>query len=533
MKKWSRLQIVLWLFICMSSVTVMGQSNVLIPYRDGNLFGLANKEGKVLLKPAYHKLQIMGGGYFKYWKQVKAATGNEEEEFEIGVLAGTKPIIQEEGLTHFVYLAQGIIIGTANLYNSNNCKFYDVTGKPFFKENFKTCRVVNPSSQEKGELHALALLVEKYDESISILIFDPNTKDFTTPLLENVRGFSLQAALVPRYISVINYMDADNRLQKDMFYYNYATQKHVRAPFQSQEALYKLYQSPEVSPKPKTIAKKEMAATETLSPPYFRFESKTHVKRGEYEITLAANESIVPISIYSNQAQEQLPILKQGKQYALLLPDLGKSKELYDSLVYVKQLFNSKDNKNQWCYLAAKRSEQGVLQWGILNEKGDASVPLMYDSIGFKLAESSYFEGQGNYQIKYPGSYVTYAPYIENSLLGLFLVKKNGKYGLVNLVNEEIVAVNASKIWRNNISIPEILGLEERFYVYQQANSYGVFQLSLEGVVSRKTGPVFIDIPVAFYPNYMEIPGLDIYFVIKNQELFFGLVSDEGKRYYR
>lgn len=533
MKKRLRLHLVVWFFACMSALTAVGQRNVLIPYRDGNLFGLSNKEGKVLLKPTYHKLQIMGGGFFKYWKQVKATTDNEEEEFEIGVLAGTKPIIQEAGLTHFVYLAQGIIIGTASLYNSNNCKFYDVTGKPFFNENFKTCRVINPTSQEKGELHALAFLLEKYDESISILVFDPSTKNFTTPLLENVRGFSLQPALVPRFISVFNYMDADNRIQKDIFYYNYATQKHVRAPFQSQEALYQLYQSPEVNLNAKPIVEEAKAATATQSPAFFRFENKTHVKRGEYEITLNTTDSIIPISVYSTQAQEQLPILKQGKRYTLVLPDLTKSKEVYDSLVYVKQIFISKDNKNQWCYLAAKKSEQGVLQWGILNEQGVASVPLIYDSIGFKLAESTFFESQGNYQINFPSRYISYAPYIENNLLGLFLVKKNGKYGLVNLVNEEILPVNATRIWKSNISVPEILGLEARFYVYQQANSFGAFQLSLDGTKLKDTGPVFKDIPVAFYPNYMNVSGLDIYYIYKNQELFYGLASPEGKVFYR
>ncbi len=526
--------LVLWLITGLGIVTSYSQINVLIPFREGNLYGLANKQGKISLKPTYQRLQIMGGGYFKYWKQIKGTPDNEEEVFEIGVLAGTKPIIQVSGLTDYVYLPQGIIIGTAGLYNSNHCKFFDTKGKPFFDEHYKTCRVVNPSSNEAGKLMALAFLVKKYDNSTSILIFDSVSKTFTTPLLESARDFSLQPALVPRYISVFSYTDSDNNYHKDIFYYNYATHKHIRTPFESAEALYKLYQSPEVNPtQPQLKALDEK--TIITSSPFFRFEAKTLVKRGDLKITLGANENIIPI--YPVQNQEQLPILKQGKQYRLLMSNLTPTVERYDSLVYVKQILITKDNTFDWCYLAAKKSAQGVLKWGILNYKGEESVPLIYDSIGFKLAESSFLEtiddDKGNYTLQYPSSYVTNTSFIENTLFGLFLVKKNEKYGLVNLDNQVIVPIEAARIWKSNISIPEILGLEERIYVYQNQEGYGAFQLKMDGVKQKDTGPVFKDIPVAYYPNYMGVEGFDLYYVSKNQELFYGLTSNEGLTYFR
>jgi hypothetical protein len=525
----------LLIFLIVNLSTLGAQSRVLIPFREGNLFGLANLEGKIVLKACYDNLQIMGGGYFQYWKKIKDNLKNEEEDrYEIGVLRGDKPIIQEEGLSYYVYLSQGLIVGNTNQYSGANTKFFNQDGKPFFSESFIGCKGINPESSPKENPAPLAFLVKHLNQAVSILIFDPNTKSFTKPLLDQVTNFSFEPAEVPRFLSVCRYYDANNNYHKDILYFNVVTQQHVCKPYEGFEAIKRLYESEEVNPNAKLKNTEPPLVNDPIAKPFFNFTNPKVVRLGALSFTLQENQKVIPI--YQGAGQEQLPIIQHHQTYQLMQSNLTLGSEVYDSLVYVKQVFMNKGQGIDWCYLAAKKTAQGKLLWGVLNEQGEVGVPMIYDSIGFELPES-YFRSQdgnqGTLVISNATKYPFYASYVENKLLGLFLVKKNGKYGLVDLEHQILIPIQSNKIWRNRTFVPSNLNMEGSFYVYQKEDVFGAFQLSLAGEKVMDTGPVFTDIPMAFTENYMDIKGLNLFYVYKNNLLYYGFASNKGKCYYR
>ena len=93
----------LLLVFLIKSLIGFTQNDVLIPYRDGDLFGLADLNGKKKLKAEYDFIQPIGNEYFKYSNSFKVPDTiryyngrteiKEKTITSTGLLQGTKVII--------------------------------------------------------------------------------------------------------------------------------------------------------------------------------------------------------------------------------------------------------------------------------------------------------------------------------------------------------------------------------------------------------------------------------------------------------
>lgn len=516
-----------------SSFTIQAQNQeVLVPFRDGHLFGLANLKGKVVLKPIYMSLRPIGGGYFEYEEATLSDRPDAEEESgKMGVLKGARTIISETPHRFFTCLAPGLIIGTASVYQSDQCNFYSDNGEPLLPEPLEQCRVILPTKEDASA--PVAVLARWMSGQTSILIYDVKKKQFTTPLLDKVADFQMERPTVPRFLMVCSYLDKDYQKQRSVIYFNYKLHQHVCIPYQDDAWMMELYQSPEVrpdnTPAPSTDKSEQEATSSDENLPRFRDAGQKGLFYSEQPLTLNSGEQVLFASQDRNQTQPL--IFYNGHQYSLRLNGEQRLTTFYDTLLYLKQPFETKQETASWYYLAGKKGGDNTFSLGLLDASGKVIVPFAYTSFGLQLPSLRHREGYGSgakstfYFEKGYENFLNTKTCLHNNLPGgVLLAKRNGKYGILSGNNELLIPIQMDSIWRNGIEYPEGLGLESQFYGYRKGDRYGAFEITQKGMLKKDTGPVFKEIPTGYYEDYMGVSGLEVYQVSVPGNLNYGFV---------
>jgi hypothetical protein len=122
---------------------------------------------------------------------------------------------------------------------------------------------------------------------------------------------------------------------------------------------------------------------------------------------------------------------------------------------------------------------------------------------------------------------------LQNYLNGMYIVKKNGKYGLLNAKNEILLPVEQDQIWKNKVNFISTYPIGDNLYCYQKENKYAAFIIHSGKGIYKNTGVMFTKIPLFVYENYMNQSGLDIYSLADEGSLRFCLASNKGITYYK
>ena len=552
-----------WLFcfiIAFQMTDAFAQKDILIPFRQGNKFGLSDETGRIKLKPVYDFVEPIGNGYFKYanynivpdtvWYANGRMEVNENKLAVTGVLKGTKQIIPPTKHNHFRLVDNSILIGSEESYISMNSNFYTLNGKKLLPENVEKFRFLSTGADEFSASNPafISIFTENYNETISLFLFDTKKQKIHSTLLDQVQNFKLDRQASSASELICSYTDTQYNFHQVRIYFDVDLQHHVKENYSKPEPEYHndlkpTYREGEAefgygvpveapSGKPGSVSR-------PAPPPivYFVKQSDSLIRFGEQEVKLRAGERVLFSGRHVKQQKNPL-ILTKGLKKCLLISD-SKRSEYFDSLRYIQNRSVFSGDHLSFVYLAGNKNQQtGAWEMGILDEMGNEIIPMKYESIEPNIHEIAY---ERDFQTRqedfiFKPSYGT--PLNDEAPLilqrdGHIMAKKNGKYGVLNLRNEILLPLVYDALWKNGLSFLKTVPVDEEFYVYQTGSKYGTFRYFIPGGVKDDTGLIFPHIPVYMYKDYAGKSGFNLYNLAVSGDLFFCLAGSDGTLFYQ
>lgn len=554
-------------FLFMAFTVCHAQKNVFVPYRVGNLYGLSDVKGNLKYKPQHDIIEPIGNGYFKFvsYQKVQDTVHYYGGHFTIkenikpisGVLQGNKVIIDKTNHRHFTYLEEGLLIGSEESYISKNSNFYTLTGEKLLAENAEKFRILElyNRAENSSKQPALAILVEHFDHSVSLLQFSTERQKLLEPLLDRVTDFKIDAKASNESYFVCSYSDTQSRYNQVSIHYDNVKKHYVIEPYSSQrkqlnatsdleKRVYMGQDDYDIKRLGTSTISIETQSTPSLQEKhpkpvyYFVKDNNNLIQYGAKAVQIAADEKVIFAEQHIKTQREPLIFIK-GKQKGLILSESERSELMYDSLQFIRNQSRVMPHDHSYIYLAGKKNEAtGKWLFGILGNDGKELVPIVYESLVPNLLESHYNNDmatqKGYFEYRQPYTYSS----DKNQLLklysnGFFMAKQNGKQGLINLVNEVIMPFEYDLLWKNGLNFMKTAKISDEFNVYQKGDRYGVFLINAKGEKTLDTGLIFPKMPVYVYQDYMGIKGFDLYNLADADNLSFCLAGSNGKVYYR
>jgi hypothetical protein len=161
---------------CINVFSILAQE-IAIPYRDGNLWGICNETGTILIEPKFDKLEFDGSSiYDKHDLLISYKNGLK------GLLVNGKEILAPN--YNFVYASDGYITTSSN-ENGNTDDVISFNGVSIFK---KPIAYIISSGSIVGNCNLYHVM--HHDLSESLLVFDNKSKKMIQNLYENYYSIS-------------------------------------------------------------------------------------------------------------------------------------------------------------------------------------------------------------------------------------------------------------------------------------------------------------------------------------------------------
>lgn len=161
---------------CINVFSILAQE-IAIPYRDGNLWGICNETGTILIEPKFDKLEFDGSSiYDKHDLLISYKNGLK------GLLVNGKEILAPN--YNFVYASDGFITTSSN-ENGNTDDVISFDGVSIFK---KPIAYIISSGRIVGNYNLYHVM--HHDLSESLLVFDNKSKKMIQTLYENYYSIS-------------------------------------------------------------------------------------------------------------------------------------------------------------------------------------------------------------------------------------------------------------------------------------------------------------------------------------------------------
>lgn len=537
---------------------------VLVPYRVGDLFGLSDIKGAIKVKPAYDYIEPIGEGYYKYanytqlpdtvhWTSGRIEI-RQKTDVETGVFYGKSRVIQNSKHRHFTVVKEAMLIGSEESYISKNSNFYNLKGKKLLESNVEKFRFLNTSDLGKNRNSQIAIYAEHNDKTASIYLYDCKKQKMLAPMLDKVKNIKLDRNASTEEVFVFSYQDDQYRSYKMSIYYDENKKTFVKIPYaevnaysykerynNSREIMGEAPVSP--VPEPPRSGNDEMKPSSSISKREipkkvysFIKLNDSLIKYNETEIMVAPGEKIFFAERGAKNQRYPL-IFTAGKKRGLIFSDSLRSQKLFDSLRYIKNQYGPFTSSYTYLYLAGNINIQtGKWQFGVIDANGKEIIPISYEYLSPNLPEI-YLEDKNDSK---PDTFSFRQPYNysndKNALLtlykeGVFLARKNGKSGVINLYDSILLPFEYDHIWKNGFSFLKTVRVNEDFYVYKKGSMYGVFNFKINKI-KYDTGPKFPKVPVYAYLNYLGVKGFNMYNLAEPAHLFFCLAGDDGTIYY-
>lgn len=556
-----------FLFLFLISIGLHAQNQILVPCRSGDLWGLSDLNGKIKVKPIYNYMEPIGSDFYQYAYEkttkdtIRYVSGYVEIKDKLlrktGVLKGTSEIIAPTEHQHFTYASQGLLIGTEESYITENSNFYTIQGVKLLKENVKRFRFIG---NDKDASPFLSILLEHYNNTFSLVVFDTQLQKWDKPLFENVTDFKFDYKSSNEDIWVCTYVDANYNYYNMAIIYDKTKKKHEIKPYtkeyHSYNSRYNEVDVPimenngkgtlEIESEPVSIEEvveevprntNPTPVTKVDIPKFFQKVNDSTAIYGKNTFQVAHGEKIFFPDYYTKTMQQPL-IYQKGNQFGLQISDSLRSIETYDSLRYVKNQYGIFTSSHNYFYLIGKKQQDNSWLMGLIDQSGKVIIPMQYSHLSPNLPEI-YFKDNTKTNKEEFGFRQPYNYYDDKKQLltlqrdGNWEAEQNGKLGVINTQNKVLLPFEFDKIWHNGLSFLKTMRISNDFNVYQKGDKYGVFYFDQNGSISQDTGPVFNKIPVYVYKDYLGQKGLDIYNLADEYDLYFCLAKSNGELFYR
>ncbi len=539
---------------------------VLIPYRDGDKYGLSDAKGKIIVKPAYKSIAYIRDQYFRYSNEeiftdtVKTFRGIEIKEYKIpvyGLFRENKILIPATPFQYFLIYKQ-CIVGSENPYHPEKCGLYNLAGKPLLTKIVKGLGVNDErdfgNMVNRSKTFSLITIFDR-DQSrnpiLSVAIYDHLKQSISSYLIRNARDYEFHKIRSGSSHAFYTYSDSTGNHAKYILYNpatgsfdiasmdklkpkqreqieggSYLTDRNdeimeipVESPGNLREDVKNVISKPEITTTPDKTTPKSAGYYEQSN------DSLFHAVDGKkiYVPLPAGNKATF---ILAGTRQTMPVILKKDDQFTLITAN-GIVSPSYDSLVYFGEH-----------YIAGKK-EGNSLHFGILDKTGNITVPLEYDSIPGQLKEIG-FKRTGNtttgFILQTKDEYFKKKtdPY-NKPFARAIQVYKDGKTGLITTDNVVIIAAEYDWIGTNDTNYDNY---KTGFITLKKNNLYGITFLKynyrlLQYDLSHTVQPVFLHMPLYYIDNYYAVPGLRIYGLFNEKARFMGYAGKDGMLYFK
>ncbi|MGG9963570.1 WG repeat-containing protein [Ferruginibacter sp. SUN106] len=552
---------------------------ILIPYRVGNLYGLSNEDGKMIVAPEYDYLEWLQEGWFRTGKKVvlNDTIETSPKHFFIrnetitvtGLIHQGKVILKDEPYRNYEIILDRCIVAKSDERSRSYTKeqfkrlqtkerfysLFDINGNNVFPADFTRIEKMDTtgkSSLRKNRARYILFMANHFEKTKTVFVFDMDKqiisdwlvkdaytiKPFLPDNAQNGIAFEItdrNAVVSTKLIShssgkfIISAPDVGNSSGKHKRYGNGNESDVVPERVIESYSTFNGDETkvPDIDP-PLPVKERTFPVVtrhQLIKDSVYYFVESTKSK----VMVLPADAKVFFQNQHSNIQYGPL-MFKQEKFGLIKDGEFGPA--IYDSLIYFGQKF------------IAWQTVNGKSQSGVIEPDGKVFIPLIYDSICagirfldtknmsmttttddyrfvFREADSKY-----NYNKPYPYSRQHDA---------MLTVYQNGKCGVISMLGQTLIPIEYEMVARNNIqsSHPR----EDEFIILKKNGRYGIGDFSYNR--NLKTNefqqiitPVFLFTPCFYYPDYYNYKGYKLIGLYDDHFKFKGYSNEKGRYYF-
>ncbi|RYY46021.1 MAG: hypothetical protein EOO06_15360 [Chitinophagaceae bacterium] len=572
MKPTLSILVLLWGFTC------AGQK-MLIPYRLGTQFGLADEKGKIIVAPQYDRVSWMEGTWFETSKKIALKDTIETEPGRwlirnttaklTGLINNGKIILKDEPFEDYEIIANKFIVGTyesrlENLTKAQIKKYssqgkqrkvfslFSLAGKNLYPDNFRRIQKIDTagvSEKYKGASRYILFVVQHFNDAYSMFVVDADKQQISEWLLKEVakielhRGFAGTKKIA--FTVTQNSFEQQHKLldySKGSFVVtnvemktSTSTKKRGEVEVERVELTTEGAGRYDVTEAPRMEGDVQPARPAPAFNPYFiktrdsLFYVVSH--QDKRAVPQATGSQVILMEPRATTQYQPVILKNEGKFFITRTASPGTI--AYDSLIYFGK------------YFLAWQTINGRSKAGVIDADGNPIIPFEYDSLYadirfFNLKNTTPARDKANYIIDLPeadSKYRSDKPYpYKRTFSNHITVFKNGKAGLLNMKNEIIIPLEYELIARNNLqhSRPR----QDDFLLLKKNGFYGIGNLAYakganNPALALVAPPAFEYIPGFYYKDYYGLKDFRLIGLYNEQYEFMGYAGGEGRLYYK
>jgi hypothetical protein len=541
------------IFVLLISLSSFSQ-NILIPYRNGDKFGLSDEKGKMVLQPSFDELEWIKDNYIQFTKagnfvdtfRYEKRMVIERREKEYGLLINDRVLIPGQMYPSFFVFDHLIAAAESGIgENPIDCIIYNKKGKIIYDDVIRRLYV---NSSYTGSLsrftdkYSLLTMMHKEESSESkfwsIAVWDNTTEHITQWLFKKV--MDLKVLEEPGDANWILYSFKDNGISNEKYV------RIVKGKFEVIDA--------------KTLSDTERKKIEITEAVYLK-NKKEDADDQVYSTEEMMKESMDDLMNQSYTARNGiLTFIESGKKTEV--PVSADSKLFYKEYEFspvIRHVFYRKDNKFGFIkggvvqkaefdsllffgdkFIAGKKIA-GKLQFGVIDINYKEYLPFIYDSIigglqrldkkpNFRNTPTTYSLELRNIESSY---FMTKNEGYEKRYVTNIVVCKGGKKGIVNEYNQLLVPIEYDMIAKNTLLLN--IGKEvSDFVIMKKDGKYGVatFMSPLSEEIQISITPHFSYMPFFYWKDYFGKKGFDLYGLCGEDFELKGYAGEDGKAYF-
>ncbi|MGJ8593324.1 MAG: WG repeat-containing protein [Aquaticitalea sp.] len=541
--------------------------DILIPYRIGELYGLSNVKGKIVVEPKYDQIFWVQDHYFKTvikqeLNDTLKADGNRwyirNESIELkGLLFEKNEILKDEPFRDFKIYPNKFIIGSydGGFYNLTQAQYdiykqekftslFDLNGR--LVENFRKLYTIDEVGQKKSKKTDSKYMLfgtEQFDGRNALFRYDIEKQKIHDWLLTDVKHIYIKKQDYDKDILLLEYYDIDGQKVEKILNYGIESptlekNEALKTEFQERNYEREYINYDDISVRVEEVEKVPPTTytnERTSFKPYYEQEQGNLVYIESEETKTAVSLSSEDQLCLRNPSSKKVygsVIYKRNNGFGII-SEGQMNPPIYDSIYYYSSKF------------LVKKKIKDIYQYGLLNDDGSVLLAVEFDSIHSmkKLIIGENRKRQDTIvRVNNDKDLYSYSskrdknPYVKN-YINEIIVWKNGVCGLFDgRIEKLILPIEYNWMAQNGL---EFIGEKKSdFMVLKKDNRYDI----IKSVYSRNSKSYSLEklntkalpyIPFSITENYYESEGLDLLGLYDENFKFRGYARKDGFLYFK
>jgi hypothetical protein len=559
------LKSILSVLIIFLSFETHAQENV-IPIRVKDKFGLADINGKIVMKPQFDNMYPLGDNYFGYsnnhivkdtihWYDGRIEIKDKNEP-ETGLIHNQQFLIKGQKYPIYVIMTYLILGGNSNSY-IEHAMLFNFEGEPLFKKDIATFEYWNPYHIESKDIESI-ILIKYEDKTFDVSAINLGEGKVKYQILENVKRLKITEGSFQTSILSVEYLDSNNNFNEKFIQLNNGKYVLLDQPVDAAKNEYdnsdydisldvdvEAEEAPDYSSLSNNRSVANSPAKTSQTKPVVSKPNIFSITNNKLTINgnLYLNELKDTFELIDKTKPQKVPVIYTAKNgnMGLLMSDNERSPAIYSHLQYIENQYGITIYDKRYFYYAGKKDSNGKMKYGIIGDDGKTVVPFVYDSIQINMKESYLNYDDKKIEYREPHNYSNKAKRILtisssgflDCNIGFMVGYKNGKCGLIGLDNKIYLSFDYEAIFKNGFSFTKEnhLNLIDEFIIIKQADKYGIIIFNGNKEVKKIVKPIFPELPTRYYADYNQQQGLNIFVLTTGNNITYCYANENGKIY--